>query len=306
MSVKPPTSPPATKRAPQTVEDADAEIDALLAKIPDKYRTAAAAKQQTRKRGGGASWKCEPLTLLVGFILVIGIAVLVFLSMSPKPFWAFQELHGVWMAEPQSAAARRVAADALDEEFSITCAAPAVVRTLLTSEQEPGVDPTKEVTDEESDKLVGTLPEAACQFTFGPFRVATTRMVFQPIKANTAVWSWTGPCVDGGDMMCTIMIHRKHTIFVVHDDKTSAVYSYLLTRWDARRLGGNDGLMGFWKEKGRFVILIIGLIIGLKFLQYILSPKEDVGKKLREQRFRKALELRQKALRDGRNDRAAL
>jgi hypothetical protein len=290
------------KQPAQTMEAADAEIDALLAKIPDKYRTAAAAKKHP-PRNRGASWKCEPLTLLISFILVLGITVLMFLSMSPKPFWAFQELHGNWMAEPQSAAARRVAADALDEDFSIHCAAPDVVRSLKASDILAAEQDSDNSAIEESDKIVGTLPEAACTFTFGPFRVAASRMVFYSVKANSAVWTWTGSCVDGGAAICTVMIHRKHTIFVVHDENTSAVFSYLLTRWDTRRLGGSDGLMGFWKEKGRFIVLIVSLIVGLKFLQHLLSSKEDVGKKLREQRFRKALEQRQKALR---GDRAAL
>lgn len=286
------------QKQPVTAEDADAEIDALLARIPDKYRAASTAKDQLQKKKRAASsWKCEPVTAMVGTTLLIGVSVLVFLSMSPKPFWAFQELHGNWLAEPQSAASRRAAADALDDDFMIHCEAPAVVRSLHAGEDDTSkVASADNAAEEESDKLVGTLPEAACRFTLGPFRVAAARMVFQPIRANSAVWTWTGPCVDGAPSICTITIHRKHTIFVAHDEHTRTAHSFLLTRWDTRRLGG-DGLAGFWKEKGRFIVLIVSLIVGLKFCQYILSPKEDVGKKLREERFRRALEQRQKALR---------
>lgn len=290
-------------------DQVDAEIDALLAKIPDKYRAAAAAKDAIRrKKRQGASWKCEPVTIVISMALFTCIGVLVFLSMSSRPFWAFKELHGDWVAEPQGSGARRIAVNNLDDQIHINCAAPDILRSLNTNGEGQAADGTLSATLDvgDSDKLVGHLPIASCQFTFGPFHVHSSRMLFQSVRANSAVWTWTGRCVDDDDdaagrmdgAVCTLTIHRKHVIFVVHDSSKGAAYSFLLTRWDGGDTGTVGGFAGFWKDKGRFAVLIVSMVVILKLFQYVLSPKKDVAKKLREERLRRALQ-RDKAMNTG-------
>lgn len=250
---------PAPKKEAMTAEEVDAEVDALLAKIPDKYRKR--LEEDKKKQKAVSLWRCEPSTVIVGSLLVTLLAILVTLSMSSKPVWAYKELSGTWAVEPQGSASRKKVANALDEPVVLTCAKPEIIQLSNSSSS---------ISDE--DKLVGDLLETYCEFTLDAFQLRTT-VVLTTARVQGNMWTWTGPCTASPPLsedICSLTLHRKRVLFSVYT--RDGVFSYLLLRADdvdgARR---RESWATFWNDKGRFLFAVFVVVIVLKGFQRILS-----------------------------------
>lgn len=335
------------------------EVNALLAKIPSKYKREqddqdSSSKGKRRK----ADWSCDPLTAFVGIGTIVALVVFLYLSMSPRPFLLRHELSGSWVVDPQGPFARRALNRSLSFHLplEIRChnsdgaagsAAAAAYATTIgagllyvpTEEAATVVDNSvplantaadhveKNMAKEQEDTLDKTRDneyEARCVIPFGHFPIHTQIHV-DPVRVVGSAWHWTGRCTDEEELksesqeptdlrsssvsaeqphLCTLSIYRRRAMLSLH--LTDGVATYLLIR-ETERAGAErrSSWRELWNEKGRYLFILIVVIVVLKGFQMVANPKGPqermiaIRKRKMLQRSREHAEMHARLEREG-------
>ena len=204
---------------------------------------------------------CKSTALIVVVCLTLG--VLVVFSIAGAPFVLGNELHGSWLVEPfgphaqnMESLPRRCQFDLSDDLIHISTVLEDVV-------------------------FVGSI------FTCGPFQFEGATDV-EKIRSGNAMWSWHGTCGTEFEA-CSLLVHRGRVILHGLRPGNLNVVTLVLSK-SPKFTTWSDVL----EHKGRFVVMIVVVIVLLKWAANVIDPSPSSKLKRMELQRRTHRELAQK------------
>lgn len=190
------------------------------------------------------SQKRTAVSLIIGMATVTCVLSILFMSMSSKPFVLANELNGEWFVDPVQSHGRK---QQQLQQRAIFALEGQIVREPLRN----------------SLKITGPI-------TIGEHEISGTMAVAE-IRLHGAGWRWTGQCSNAH--LCTLLINKHKILFsAVAPGKEGApvATTYVLSRVTA------PADESIWQRKGKFVVVIVVLIVAMKFFAMTIAPSPRV------------------------------